>query len=151
MTTTGLRQSSVRSLALPVIAGGASALALAIWPLAPSPEPSFLVGLCVLLAAAAFAEAFPVPLEPAGEVSLAAVFITGAALTYGWAAAVVVATVSVVVVESFRRKNPIQFAYNSSVYGLSGAAAGGAAVLCAHGPEVPALLLGTIGAITAFY
>ena len=151
MKTTNLRQPSIRALALPVIAGGMTALALAVWTLATTADPELVVGLLALIAAATFAEAFPVPLEPAGEVSLAAVFITGAALTYGWAAAVVVATLSVVVVDSFRRKNPIQFAYNSSVYGLSGAAAGGAAVLCAHGPEVPALLLGTIGAITAFY
>ena len=68
MTTTPLRQPSVRSLALPVIAGGAAALALAIWNLATSPDPGLLVGLVVLLVAAAFAEAFPVPLEPSGEV-----------------------------------------------------------------------------------
>src|SRR4029078_2494861 len=115
MTTTRLRQSTVRSLALPVIAGGASALALAIWTLATSPEPGILVGLVVLLAAAAFAEAFPVPLEPSGEVSLAAVSITGAALTYGWASAVVVATLAVVIVDGLRRKQPLQYAYNSSV------------------------------------
>src|ERR1044072_2220086 len=133
MTTTGLRQSSVRSLALPVIAGGASALALAIWTLATSPEPTFLVGLAGLLAAAAFAEAFPVPLEPSGEVSLAAVFITGTALTYGWAAAVVIATLAVVIVDGLRRKHPVQYAYNSSVYGLAGAGAGGGAVLFAPG------------------
>ena len=99
MTTTRLRQPSVRSLALPGIAGGASALALAVWSLATSPDPNLLIGLIPLLVAAAFAEAFPVPLEPAGEVSLSAVFITGAALTYGWAAAVVVATLAVVIVD----------------------------------------------------
>src|SRR5262245_51136042 len=94
--TTPLRQPSIRSIALPVIAGGASALALAIWTLATEADLSLVVGLVALLVAAALAEAFPVPLEPAGEVSLAAVFITGAALTYGWAAAVVVATLAVV-------------------------------------------------------
>ena len=151
MKTTPLRQSSVRSIALPVIAGGATALALAIWTLATSPDPSTLVGLIVLLAAAAFAEAFPVPLEPSGEVSLAAVFITGAALTYGWAAAVVVATLAVVIVDGLRRKQPVQYAYNSSVYGLSGAAAGGAVVLCSHGTETMNLLLGTIAGISAFF
>ena len=151
MTTTQLRQPSIRSLALPVIAGGVSALVLALWTLANDPNPYLVVGLLALLAAAAFAEAFPVPLEPAGEVSLAAVFITGAALTYGWAAAVVVATLAVVIVDGLRRKAPIQFAYNSSVYGLSGAAAGGAVVLCSQGPEVVSLLLGTIAGISAFF
>ena len=151
MTTTPLRQPSVRSLALPVIAGGAAALALAIWNLATSPDPGLLVGLVVLLVAAAFAEAFPVPLEPSGEVSLAAVFITGAALTYGWAAAVVVATLAVVIVDGLRRKQPVQYAYNSSVYGLAGAAAGGAVMLFSQGTETMNLLLGTIAGISAFF
>ncbi len=151
MTTTPLRQPSVRSLALPVIVGGAAALALAIWTLATSPDPGLLVGLVMLLVAAALAEAFPVPLEPAGEVSLAAVFITGAALTYGWAAAVVVATLAVVIVDGLRRKQPVQYAYNSSVYGLAGAAAGGAVVLFSQGTETMNLLLGTIVGISAFF
>jgi len=149
--TTRLRQPSIRSIAVPVIAGGATALALAIWTLATSPDPNLLVGLIALLVAAALAEAFPVPLEPAGEVSLAAVFITGAALTYGWAAAVVVATLAVVLVDGLRRRQPVQFAYNSAVYGLSGAAAGGAVVLFSQGTEVMNLLLGTIAGIAAFF
>lgn len=151
MTTTPLRQPPLRSLLLPVIGGGVTALALALWSLALSPDPHLAVGLIALLAGAAFAEAFPVPLEPAGEVSLAAVFIAGAALTYGWAAAVVVATLAVVLVDGLRRRKPVQFAYNASVYGLSGAAAGGSVVLLSHGTEVTSLLLGSIGAITAFF
>jgi len=149
--TTRLRQPSIRSIAIPVIAGGATALALAIWTLATDPDPNLLVGLVALLVASALAEAFPVPLEPAGEVSLAAVFITGAALTYGWAAAVVVATLAVVLVDGIRRRQPVQFAYNSAVYGLSGAAAGGAVVLFSQGTEVMNLLLGAIAAIAAFF
>jgi diguanylate cyclase (GGDEF)-like protein len=151
MTTTPLRQPRIPSLLLPVITGGVSALALALWTLATSPDPHLAVGLLALLAAGAFAEAFPVPLEPAGEVSLAAVFIAGAALTYDWAAAVVVATLAVVLVDGLRRRQPVQFAYNASVYGLSGAAAGGAVVLLSHGTEVTSLLLGSIGAISAFF
>jgi diguanylate cyclase (GGDEF)-like protein/putative nucleotidyltransferase with HDIG domain len=151
MTTTRLRQPSIRSLALPVIAGGAATLALAVWNLAMSPDPSLAVGLIALLVAATFAEAFPVPLEPTGEVSLAAVFIVGAALTYGWAVAVVVATLAVVIVDGAQRKQPVQVAYNSAVYGLSGAAAGGAIAASAHGAEVTSLLLGTVVGITAFF
>ncbi len=152
MNTTRLRQPSIRSIALPVIAGGAAALALAIWTLATSPDPSLVVALIALLAAATFAEAFPVPLEPAGEVSLAAVFIVGAALTYGWAPAVVVATLTVVIVDGSRHKAPVQVAYNSAVYGLSGAAAGAAVAVSSHGAEAASLLLlGTIGAIAAFF
>jgi diguanylate cyclase (GGDEF)-like protein len=149
--STPLRQPSIRSIALPVITGGATALALAIWTLATEADPSLVAGLVALLVAAALAEAFPVPLEPAGEVSLAAVFITGAALTYGWAAAVVVAALAVVLVDGLRRRQPVQFAYNSSVYGLSGAAAGGAVVLFSQGTEVVSLLLGTIAGIAAFF
>jgi diguanylate cyclase (GGDEF)-like protein/putative nucleotidyltransferase with HDIG domain len=152
MKTTRLRQPSIRSIALPVIGGGAAALALAIWTLATSPDPGLVVALIALLAAATFAEAFPVPLEPAGEVSLAAVFVMGAALTYGWAPAVVVATLTVVLVDGYRRKQPIQVAYNSAVYGLSGAAAGAAVAVSSHGAESAGLLLlGTIGAISAFF
>ncbi len=152
MTTTRLRQPSIRSLALPVIAGGASAFALATWTLATSPDPGLVLGVFALLVAATFAEAFPVPLEPTGEVSLAAVFVVGAALTYGWAAAVFIATLTVVIVDGSRHKQPVQIAYNSAVYGLSGAAAGAAVAASSHSAESPSLLLlGTVCAIAAFF
>ena len=55
----------------------------------------------VLLAAALFAEAYPVPVErlPAGSVSLAAVFILGAGILFGWEAAVFVGLITRVTLE----------------------------------------------------
>jgi diguanylate cyclase (GGDEF)-like protein len=91
------------------------------------PSPAQLAGLVALLAAATFVEAFPVPIEnvPVGGTSLATVFIVGAAIVYGWAPAILVAFVTQVVVEVGRRQPPIRIAYNSGVYALAAAGAGG--------------------------
>src|SRR4029453_11506634 len=91
-------------------------------------------GMMALLVAAAFVEAFPVPIEnvPVGGTSLATVFIVGTAAIYGWAPAIVVGLLTQLLVEVSRRQPAIRVLYNSSVYALAAAAAG---ALCTAIPD----------------
>src|SRR6187551_1552335 len=78
---------------LPVTLAGLNVFAAAVVALQARPlGAEELGGIAVLVIGAALAEAFPVPMElegmAAGGVSLAAVFIVGAAVLYGWAPAV---------------------------------------------------------------
>src|SRR5262245_53840709 len=83
-----------------------------------------------LLLAAILAERFPVPIEGvrAGETSFANVFIFTAAVIYGWEGAVVIAALSMLAVELYRRTPPVRLLFNTSLYALSAAAAGLAAL-----------------------
>ena len=77
-------------LLAPVIAAGASTLAVAAWSfVAGPPSGATIAGVSLMLAAAALAEAYPVPIESlaGGHVSLAAVFVVATGLLYGWPAA----------------------------------------------------------------
>ena len=72
---------------VPVTVAGYAAVLAAVSRLSGhAPSVGYVAGVGVLLAAAIFAEAFPVPVEnlPFGRVSLAAIFILGAAMIYGW-------------------------------------------------------------------
>src|SRR5918996_175923 len=109
----------------PVAAGGAAVVVAALWALAASqPDAATVAGVCALLAAAALAEAFPVPLEkvPVGGTSLATIFIIGAAVLYGWAAAALVACIAQFAVEVALRRPRIRILFNTSMYALAGAA-----------------------------
>ena len=111
----------------PVVFGGTLCTVLALSAIAAAePSPATLAGTMALLLAASFVEAFPVPIEnvPVGGTSLATVFIVGTATIYGWAPAIVVGVVTQLLVEIIRRQPAIRVLYNSSVYGLGGAAAG---------------------------
>src|SRR5207237_5514861 len=105
-----------------------------------------------LLGAAALAEAFPVPLEslPAGYVSLAAVFLVGTGVVYGWEAATILAFFTRTLLEIWQRRPLIRLVYNGATYSLGGAAAGGAA-LHAGGSGVARLLLAVLAGSVAFY
>ena len=130
-------------LVVPVVAGGVTVAVLATWNFAASsPGWGTVGGLSLLFAAAALAEAYPVPVEslPGGYISLAAVFVVGAALIYGWDAAVLVALPTRVLLELVHRRPHVRLAYNSCVYAL-GAAATGAAVALVHRPFAVATLL----------
>jgi diguanylate cyclase (GGDEF)-like protein len=111
------------------------------------------LGLVVLIGAAALAEAFPVPLEgvSAGGVSLAAVFITGSGVLFGWQAAAAAGLLCRGSIELVKRRPPIRFVYNSATYALAGAAAGGAAGLFGRDTTVAESVLQVILATTAFY
>jgi signal transduction histidine kinase len=138
-------------LAPVVLAGGAVTAAAAVSFVASGPDTEAIVGSVALLAAAAVAEAFPVPIEgvAAGRTSLATVFIVAAASLYGWAPATLVAVLSMAGVELVNRKRPTRVAYNSALYGLSAVAAGVVAGL--GGGGLGALVLRTVLAATAFY
>jgi diguanylate cyclase (GGDEF)-like protein len=119
----------------PVVFAGTLVVVLAASALAAlEPSPSDLAGLAALLLAATFVEAFPVPIEnvPVGGTSLATVFIVGTATIYGWETAILVALLTQLFVEVSRRQPPIRVLYNSAVYALSAAAAGG---VCAAVPN----------------
>jgi diguanylate cyclase (GGDEF)-like protein/putative nucleotidyltransferase with HDIG domain len=142
----------VLPLALPVIGAGLAFVLAALASIVGSaPSLTVVGGLAALLIASCFAEAFPVPLEPAGYVSLAAVFIVGTATTYGWAPAVVIAFLTCAIIELLQRKPLVRLAYNSAVYGLGGAAAGFAAGAVPQSERVEALLLEVLVAAAAFY
>jgi len=119
----------------PVVFAGTFVSVLALSALAAlEPSAATLAGLVALLVAATFVEAFPVPIEnvPVGGTSLATVFIVGTAAVYGWAPAVVVAGATQLLVEVTRRQPAIRVLYNSAVYALAAAAAGG---VCAAVPN----------------
>jgi diguanylate cyclase (GGDEF)-like protein len=143
----------VLSLVLPVTVGATVAIAAAAASLAGEglSAPS-LAGLLALFAAAAFTEAFPLPIRgiPIGRTSLASVFIVGTAVLYGWAAATILSFLMQLTVEAGRRRAPIRVAYNSSVYALAAAAAGAAAAALARLP-VDHMLIETPAAAAAFY
>jgi diguanylate cyclase (GGDEF)-like protein len=149
----GYDVARVLPVAVPVVAAGIGIVIAATWSLvAAGPSLATVAALFALFVGASLAEAFPVPLEPAGYVSLAAVFIVGAAVTYGWAPAVLIACVACAVIDSMQRKPAVRLAYNSAVYGLGGAAAG----LATHavptaGGGVGTVILSVFAAATAFY
>ena len=139
----------------PVALSGYAALAAAALVFAASlPTVAVLGGVLALAVAAVFVEAHPVPIEGVSSegISLAAVFIVGAAVIYGWAPAVIVGFVAMATIELVqRRHSAIRLLYNSSVYALGGAAAGAAASVGAHDTGVVGLFLEVIVASLAFY
>jgi diguanylate cyclase (GGDEF)-like protein len=146
----------VLPIVAPVAIVGVAALVAAASELVETP-PSLgaFAGMAALIIGATLAEAFPVPLEleglAAGGVSLAAVFIVGAAVVYGWAPAVVVAFVALVAIQIVQRRPLDRLLYNAAVYTLSGAAAGVAASSFDPDASVGALLLDVVLGSAAFY
>ena len=139
---------------VPVLAAGAVAIPVALWFFVRAgPDTAMLVGLAFLLAAAVFAEAYPVPIEgiPVGATSLASIFIVGSAVIHGWPAGVLVACVTMLVVEVAHRRPPaIRPLYNTALYALAGAAAGGAVELVSPG-SLPRMIVAAVLGSTAFY
>ena len=114
-------------LLAPVIAAGASTLGVAAWSfVAGPPSGATIAGVSLMLAAAALAEAYPVPIESlaGGHVSLAAVFVVATGLLYGWPAAAIVAFLTRTALEVFQRRPAMRLAYNGAVYAMCGAAGG---------------------------
>jgi diguanylate cyclase (GGDEF)-like protein len=139
---------------VPVTLAGVAALAAATVAFAASrPSLALVAGVGALLVASVFVEAFPVPIEslPAGSVSLAAVFMVGAAVLYGWAAAAVLAFVTMTATELARRRPFIRLLYNSSVYALAGAAAGLAVPFGWHPDPIASLFFEVLLASASFY
>ena len=156
MTRPGVSGETARllSLLVPVTFGAAAALVAAVVSFGVS-EPTFgvIAGVLALALAATFVEAFPVPIEgiTSGGLSLAAVFIVGAAVIYGWAAAVMIGFVARATIELVQRRPAIRLAYNSAVYALAGGAAGATAGLAGARGGVGNILLHVLLAAAAFY
>lgn len=151
-----MSRETIRLLPLfvPVALTGAVLLGTAAVTFAASrPSAAVLAGVLALLAAAAFVEAHPVPIDgiASGGISLAAVFIVGAAVIYGWAPAVILGFLARALIELIERRPTIRLTYNSAVYALGGAAAGGAAGLVASHRGVVLLLLQVLASAAAFY
>ena len=112
---------------LPVALAGSVATVAAAYKLAVDPPSGgAAAGILVLLAAAVFAEAYPVPVErlPSGSVALAAVFVLGAGILYGWEAAVVVGLLTRITLEVAERRPLVKLLYNGAVYAIAAAACG---------------------------
>jgi diguanylate cyclase (GGDEF)-like protein/putative nucleotidyltransferase with HDIG domain len=139
----------VLALVLAVTAGAAAAVAAATAELVGDGlSAEAFAGLLALFAAAAFTEAFPLPIRsiPIGRTSLASVFVVGAIAIYGWAEGTLLSFLMQLMVEAGRRRPAMRVAYNSSVYALAAAAGGAAAALV--GSHV---LVQTTAAAAAFY
>jgi diguanylate cyclase (GGDEF)-like protein len=152
-TKAASRDPGVLSIVLPVTVGATVAIAAAAASLADEGlTGSALAGLLVLFAAAAFTEAFPLPIRgiPIGRTSLASVFVVGSAVLYGWAAATLLSFLMQLTVEVGRRRAPVRVAYNSSVYALA-ATAGGAAATAIGRMPLDRALIATPAAAAAFY
>src|ERR1700730_5315445 len=111
---------------LPVTVAGYAAVGLATWHLAHTTlSLGYVAGVVALLIAAVFAEAFPVPVDnlPGGRVSLAATFILGAAMIYGWPAAIIVGLLTRATLEIAERRPPVRLLYNGALYSLCGGTA----------------------------
>src|SRR5687767_12169073 len=139
---------------VPVALAGFAILGIAMVAFATSdPTPAVLAGVCALLLAATFVEAHPVPIEGISSegISLAAVFIVGTAVIYGWAPAVIMGFLTRALIEVVQGRPFIRLSYNSAVYALGGAAAGLAAGLGQDEAGVASLLLQVLLGAAAFY
>jgi signal transduction histidine kinase len=110
------------------------------------------IGVGVLVAAAAMAEAFPVPIEgvAVGSMSLATIFLVSIATIYGWAAAAAAGFLTMALIEIGRRRPFSRISFNCGVYVLAGLAAGGAAAAL-QGGTLLQLVFGAAAAAAAFY
>jgi diguanylate cyclase (GGDEF)-like protein len=139
---------------VPVALSGFALLGAATLVFATSnPRPAVYAGVLALLLAGIFVEAHPVPIEGISSegISLAAVFIVGTAVIYGWAPAVLMGFLTRAPIELVQRRPLIRLSYNSAVYALGGGAAGAAASLGANEAGVASLLLQVLLGAAAFY
>jgi signal transduction histidine kinase len=138
---------------VPVALAAAVALGFATWSLAAGDFGwRDAVGVVALLAAAAIAEAYPVPIEgvAVGATSVATIFLVAVAVVYGWAAASVAAFFAMAVVEVARRRPFSRIVFNCGIYVLA-AAAVGAVAGAFDDDSLLQLVLASIAAAGAFY
>jgi signal transduction histidine kinase len=138
---------------LPVSAAGAAVFVTAVSLFAAGdPGPRRVAGTLAFLAAAALAEAFPVPIEgvAAGRTSLANIFIVGAAVIYGWTAASIVGFATMAAVEAVHRRRLDRLLFNTGLYTLAAASAGAAAAVV-NGDGLGRLLIAAALGSVAFY
>jgi signal transduction histidine kinase len=138
---------------VPVTLGGAAVATVALWKFVESsPDTATLAGVFALLIASTVAEAFPVPIEgvAVGRTSLATIFIVATAAIYGWPAGTLVAVLAMAAIELGRRKPFSRVVYNTAVYSLAAACAGGVATWI-EGEGITRLTLAALAGSTAFY
>jgi signal transduction histidine kinase len=138
---------------LSVAVGGAVGLGFAIaWLATGDLDWRAFVGVGVLVAAAALAEAFPVPIEGVaiGSMSLATIFLVSVATIYGWAAGAAAGFLTMALIEIGRRRPFSRIAFNCGVYVLAALAAGAAAAAL-QGGTLLRLVFGAAAAAAAFY
>jgi signal transduction histidine kinase len=138
---------------MPVALAAVVVLGFATWSLASGDFGwRDAVGVLALLAAAAIAEAFPVPIEgvAVGGTSVATIFLVAVAVVYGWAAAAVAALLAMAVVEVARRRPASRIAFNGGMYVLAATAAGGVGAAF-DDDSLLQLVLASFAAATAFY
>jgi diguanylate cyclase (GGDEF)-like protein len=139
---------------LPVALAGYGVALAAAWQTATAP-PSLasVAGVAALLVAALAAEAFPVPVEnlPGGRLSMAAVFILGAGMLYGWPAAVTVAVLTRVTLEVIERRPRVKLIYNGAVFALAAGAAGAVMAPFASHDHLAGIALQAVAGVTGFY
>lgn len=135
------------------LAGGVAVLGVAALILRDPPGIEVALGILALGAAAAVAEAFPVPVPgvSAGGVSLAASFIVGASLIYDWRAAVLIGCVARGAIEIAQRRPFDRLVFNSSTYALAGAATGLGSLAIGEESSIGALFAAVIVASLSFY
>ena len=140
-------------LVAPVAAAGTAVFFAAVLHMYYGHGPSTFAAVGAMLLAATITEAYPVPIEslPAGQVSLAAVFVVGAAVVYGWAEAAIVAFGARTAIEVIQRRPPEQLLYNGPVYALAAAAAGAASWNTEASSSTLVLAFDVLSAAFAFY
>ena len=117
------------------LAGTGAVVVAAVSFFASLPGLGALAGLAALLAASAFSERFPVPLEniDAGGVSLSFVFGVGAIVVYGWAPGVLVCFGAAAATQLLDRRPLLRVSYNASTYALAALATGATTTLVQGG------------------
>jgi diguanylate cyclase (GGDEF)-like protein len=111
-----------------------------------------LAGIAGLLAAAALADRYPVPLDgiDTGGVSLLFVFCVATIVLYGWQAGVLVGAAPAVL-QLIQHRPPIRVLYNASVLAVAGAAAGAAVQLPLAGGETATVAAAVLLAASTHY
>ncbi len=109
-------------------------------------------GVLALLAAAALAEALPVPIAgvTAGATSIASIFIVTATAVYSWETGVVVAVATMLIGEAIAPRPFLRATYNVALYACSAGAAGAAMALVSKVADVDAGVA-CVAAALAFY
>jgi diguanylate cyclase (GGDEF)-like protein len=116
------------------LAGLGTVVAAAVTFASSRPTLGVLAGVATLLAASAFAERFPVPLEnmDAGGVSLSFVFGVVSLVLYGWAGGVLVCFTAAALTQLLDGRPVIRVAYNASAFALAALATGSTLTLVGH-------------------
>jgi signal transduction histidine kinase len=152
-----LAVNSETARALPVVVPvgivGAACIVTAIVSLVLDPPGlGTLVGAAGLLAAAAVAEAFPLPIEGVkpGATSLAIVSIVATGVIYGWRVAAVVGFLTMAPVELVRRRGLPRLVFNTGLY-ICAAVLAGVSAGVVRGNAQGSIIAGACVGAAAFY